>query len=273
MSKNKKDKSNQNNTKENDETLQISLIGNSNVGKTCIIQTYYNNQFIKSCLPTIGYDYIYKIIKLSNGKKVKLKIIDTAGQEIYKSLCLNYLRNSKGVILVYSIDDLESFNSIKEFWLSEIYNYIQENTIIYLIGNKSDLIDERVIDIEEGKELADNKNLKFMEVSAKNNYKIKDIFTEIAEDIYQKNFSKRENNNNNNNNNNKNHNNNNSNNNNKNNNDNNNNNNTNNDNNNNNDDNQNNFKENNDDISKAKTFQLNDKKNKFEKKNFFSKHC
>ena len=96
-------------------TIGISLIGNSSTGKTSIIKTYKNKKFVFDVKTTIGFDYEFFPVKLSNDEKIILKIIDTAGTEQYRSLCLNMLRNNKGVILVYSINDKKSFDDIANY--------------------------------------------------------------------------------------------------------------------------------------------------------------
>ena len=174
-------------------TIGISLIGNSSTGKTSIIKTYKNKKFVFDVKTTIGFDYEFFPVKLSNDEKIILKIIDTAGTEQYRSLCLNMLRNNKGVILVYSINDKKSFDDIANYWISEINDYIQKDTVIYLVGNKSDLNDDREISFEEGNLFAKNNDIKFMETSAKNNENIKELFKNIAEDIYIKFFSQKNN--------------------------------------------------------------------------------
>ena len=178
----------------NEMIMDISLIGNSSTGKTSIIKTYQNKKFDFDLKATIGFDYKFFPLKLSNNEKVILKIIDTAGTEVYRSLCLNMLRNNKGVILVYSINDKKSFDDIANYWITEIDDYIQKDAIIYLVGNKSDLKDYREISFEEGNRFAKNKNIKFMETSAKNNENIQELFKNIAEDIYKIFFSQNNNN-------------------------------------------------------------------------------
>ena len=146
----------------NEMTMDISLIGNSSTGKTSIIKTYQNKKFDFDLKATIGFDYKFFPLKLSNDEKVILKIIDTAGTEVQRSLCLNMLRNNKGVILVYSINDKKSFDDIANYWITEINDYIKKDAIIYLVGNKSDLKDYREISFEEGNKFAKNKNIKLI---------------------------------------------------------------------------------------------------------------
>ena len=172
--------------------FNVILIGNSPVGKSYIIMKYLNKMSFLINETTFKHS-----LNLSNGKEVKFTIYDTSGQERFRSLTHSLLKNIKGVILVYSIDDKNSFEAIKEYWLCN--NYFDKDTVIYLIGNKSDLKDERVISFEEGKELAEKYNIKFMEVSAKNNENIQELFQGMAEDIYDKFFSEEKLNENNNN--------------------------------------------------------------------------
>ena len=191
MSENEKESYNNkdNNIDENKKILNISLIGNSATGKTSIINTYDNENFEQNIISTIGIDSKNISLKLSNGEEVILKIFDTAGQERYRSICLNILRNNKGVILVYSITDRKSFDDIANYWISAINDYIDKDSVIYLVGNKSDLKNEREVNLEEGNKLAQNYNFKFMETSAKNNKNIQELFKGIGEDVYNKFYS------------------------------------------------------------------------------------
>lgn len=167
--------------------VKLIVIGDSCVGKTSILNRYTKNNFDDKTINTIGVIVLSKEEVLNN-TKYQVLIWDTAGQEKYRSISSNYYRNSSGILLVYSITDLNSFKNIEK-WMKEIRNYTDYNTVIFLVGNKSDLAYERVVSYEDGYNLAKNYGLLFFETSAKKivpddkNIEVKEIFTKIITEI------------------------------------------------------------------------------------------
>jgi len=172
--------------KDNKNTIKLFLIGDTLTGKTSIIKSLLNFPFFEKTLATIGFDNYITQIELKNKKTIKLQIFDTAGQEKYRSLALQLLKTKcEGIILIYSIENENSFENLFEYWINELNNIIDiSNYPIYLVGNKNDLKDERLIKFEEGQKKANEFNIKFMETSAKTGYNIKQLFTNITQDIY-----------------------------------------------------------------------------------------
>ena len=165
-------------------SLEIGIIGDSQTGKTSLINVYCGNSFEENIISTIGY--VDHIKELTSPKNInyKLKIIDTAGQEQYDSLTLNTFKKCRGLILVYSIDNENSFNNIKDKWIEKIKDSFDiKNTPIILVGNKKDLKDERNIPEEEGKKLAEENNFVFFETSAKTGENVNKIFQTLFEII------------------------------------------------------------------------------------------
>ena len=163
--------------------LEIGIIGDSQTGKTNLISVYKGVGFFESITPTIGIDSYS--IELTSPKNInyKLKIIDTAGQEQYDSLTLNTFKKCRGLILVYSIDNENSFNNIKNKWIDKIKEAFDISKLsIVLVGNKIDL-KERNITEDEGKKLAEDNNFKFFEASAKSGKNVNEIFQTIFEMI------------------------------------------------------------------------------------------
>ena len=158
--------------------IRLMLIGDSNVGKTSIIKRYCNNQFSPSYISTVGIDFETKYLRL-NGKIINLQIWDTAGQERYKVLAKNYYKNSDGFIIVYDITDKKSFNNVAN-WITQIKDSASENVKCVLLGNKCDLEELRQVDINQGKDLANNYNLKFYETSAQKGNNIQKVFTDLV---------------------------------------------------------------------------------------------
>ncbi|EDQ31297.1 GTPase SAR1-like protein [Enterocytozoon bieneusi H348] len=171
-----------------DYLFKIILIGDSGVGKTCLLQRYTDNVYNESFQSTIGVDFKIKTIKL-NGKKVKLQIWDTAGQERFKSIVSNYYRGANGVFLVFDMLKKESFNNIS-LWLKEFRNKNPEyETEIFLLGNKVDEVNRICISSDEIKIFCQNNNINFnnfLEVSAKTDFKVENAFLQLTENMIKK---------------------------------------------------------------------------------------
>ncbi len=167
-----------------DLNFKVIVIGDAGVGKTCITKKGIKNTFADSYNPTIGFEFLSFIIKLSD-KKIRLQIWDTCGQEAYRSLVTNFYRNSSLAIMVYSIDDRKSFENI-DIWLKEMRTYSNPDVKIFLIGNKNDLEKKRKVDKEEGELYTKNNNIDlFMESSAKNGFNTQKLFIEASKILYK----------------------------------------------------------------------------------------
>ena len=167
-----------------DLTFKIIIIGDPGVGKSCLTGRAVNDKFESEYSPTIGFEFLTYSVKIKN-KIIKLQIWDTCGQEMYRSLITNFYRNTSLAMMVYSIDSRESFEHIN-IWLKEIKIHSHPDVIIILIGNKSDLEEERKVTYEEAKKFKEeNKLLYFEETSAKNGINSKEIFYESAKILYK----------------------------------------------------------------------------------------
>ena len=127
-------------------------------------------------------DYSFKTLTLKNGKTIKLQIWDTAGQERFRSITKNYYKKANGIILIYDVTNKYSYKNIR-VWINQIKEEAVSNVIIYLVGNKIDMEEERKVKTEEGKKLADEYNCPFNETSAKEDININETFEDIAERI------------------------------------------------------------------------------------------
>ena len=116
------------------------------------------------------------------GKKLKVKIWDTAGEERFKNIISNYYIGANGILLLYNITDRDSFDSLNSF-LIEIRKNAKKDISIILVGTNCDLEDERIVTYQEGKDFATKNGMKFIEVSAKNNINVKEAFNILLEDI------------------------------------------------------------------------------------------
>ncbi|KAA0196435.1 Rabprotein 14 [Tribolium castaneum] [Fasciolopsis buskii] len=141
------------------------IVGDMGVGKSCLMHQFTDKKFIPDCPHTIGVEFATKIIELDD-QKIKLQIWDTAGQERFRAVTRSYYRGAAGALLVYDITRKSTFNRIYT-WLADARRLTCHNTVIFLIGNKADLEDQRDVSYEEAKKLADENGLMFLECSAK----------------------------------------------------------------------------------------------------------
>lgn len=160
---------------------KILTIGESGVGKTCILLRYTDNKFIKHHLTTIGIDYKTKDVNI-NGKSIKLKIWDTAGQERFRNITQQYYKGADGIVLVFDLTDRNSFEKVRE-WMKQIQSYTQKESIaIVLLGNKCDA-ENKAVSLKEASDIAGEFNLKFFETSAMNNINIEESFKQLSMEI------------------------------------------------------------------------------------------
>ena len=164
------------------ESIKIGSLGNSEVGKTYLTKKYTNSNNSNLNLITVGIDFYTTEKIFCNGKKYIIKIYDTAGQERFKSVSLNSIRNYDGVFLMYDITDFKSFDSISE-WINNIYEFRDHDFPFILIGNKCDLEDQRKVSKEEGLETAEKYKTTYFETSAKEGINVEEAIDELVNKI------------------------------------------------------------------------------------------
>mmetsp|Transcript_27439 Transcript_27439/g.72431 ORF Transcript_27439/g.72431 Transcript_27439/m.72431 type:complete len:201 (-) Transcript_27439:364-966(-) len=164
-----------------DYLIKLMLIGDSGVGKSSLLLRFSDDSFDLNCTPTIGIDFKLRTIEMDN-KKIKLQLLDTAGQERFKTITTAHYRNAMGILLVYDVTNEQSFRNIEE-WLKNIEKHTSQPVNKILIGNKSDLASDRKVSTEAGKQLAEKLNLAFFETSAKDKTMVDDAFITITRDI------------------------------------------------------------------------------------------
>lgn len=169
---------------EYDYLFKLLLIGDSGVGKSCLLLRFADDTYTESYISTIGVDFKIRTIDL-DGKTIKLQIWDTAGQERFRTITSSYYRGAHGIIVVYDVTDFESFNNVKS-WLHEIDRYACENVNKLLVGNKCDLESSRKVTTEQAKEFADSLGIQFLETSAKNSTNVENAFQQMAHQIKQR---------------------------------------------------------------------------------------
>ncbi|TCD68922.1 GTP-binding protein of the rab [Steccherinum ochraceum] len=165
-------------TSEYDYLFKLLLIGDSGVGKSCLLLRFADDTYTESYISTIGVDFKIRTIELE-GKTVKLQIWDTAGQERFRTITSSYYRGAHGIIVVYDVTDNDTFTNVKQ-WLQEIDRYASEGVNKLLVGNKSDLTSKKVVEYSE---FADQLSIPFLETSAKNATNVEQAFLTMAKQI------------------------------------------------------------------------------------------
>ncbi|KAJ8454539.1 hypothetical protein ONZ51_g4375 [Trametes cubensis] len=190
-------------TSEYDYLFKLLLIGDSGVGKSCLLLRFADDTYTESYISTIGVDFKIRTIELE-GKTVKLQIVsiipsiishsanafasppygiwDTAGQERFRTITSSYYRGAHGIIVVYDVTDNDTFTNVKQ-WLQEIDRYASEGVNKLLVGNKSDLTSKKVVEYSVAKEFADQLGIPFLETSAKNATNVEQAFLTMAKQI------------------------------------------------------------------------------------------
>ena len=171
--------------------IKILTLGDTSVGKSSIVLRFSDNKFDDKIFSTIGIDFKTKYIKLDKFS-VKVLIWDTAGQEKFQNIAKQYYKGANGVLLIYDISNRKSFERI-DFWLKELKenNRIDE-LFLYLVGNKIDMEDKRVISFQEGEKYAKNNNINFFEVSAKSGKGVTELFNNVINGVMEKILKKNE---------------------------------------------------------------------------------
>jgi Ras-related protein Rab-1A len=156
----------------------LASIGDSGVGKSALMMRFADDSFKGSFMSTVGIDFKMKTIQI-DGKRVKIQIWDTAGQERFRTITKTYYRGAHGYVLVYDITSAESFEHVK-YWLGEIKKNGNEDVHKVIVGNKADLEDQRMVKFDEGKAFSDEKNIPFLETSAKDGLNVQDLFMRMT---------------------------------------------------------------------------------------------
>ena len=166
--------------------IKVILLGNTTVGKTSLIIKYIKNEFSFNYLQTLGLDFKQKIFKKKNGKDIRLRIFDTAGQERFKSVSFSFIKKANGIILLYDIGNKNSFEAL-DSWMESIKDNADKKIPIILVGNKCDINDEkRKVTFEEGEKKGKEFQIPFFETSCKDGINVKEVFERIVNDIILK---------------------------------------------------------------------------------------
>jgi len=169
--------------KDYDYLFKLVLIGDSGVGKSCLLLRFADDSFTDSYISTIGVDFRFRTVNIDM-KTVKLQIWDTAGQERFRTITSAYYRGAHGIIMVYDVTNYESFEHVEE-WLNEVNRHASESTLKLLVGNKADLQEDKKVSSEDAKNFADKLGISFLETSAKNATNVEAAFLTMAKQLIQ----------------------------------------------------------------------------------------
>jgi len=168
---------------EHDFLYKVVVIGDSGVGKSNLIDRYTKDTFREETKTTIGVEFGHKTIKVDD-KIIKAQIWDTAGQERFKALTRGYYRGALGALLVYSILSKQSFENC-ETWLEELVTHADPGILVMLVGNKTDMEQQREVSTDEAKDFAHQNKLSFIETSAKDSTNVSEAFERLIQEIYK----------------------------------------------------------------------------------------
>merc|ERR1711879_80532 len=161
---------------------KLVFVGDSSVGKTSIISRFMHGHFDAHYDATIGIDFLAKTHTV-DGKTVRLQLWDTAGQERVRSLIPSYIRDSSVAVVVYDVSKQDTFHNTND-WISEVRKEREEDVLIMLVGNKTDVGEsQRAVRYSDGEEKARRHNALFIETSAKSGHNVKELFDMVCKKL------------------------------------------------------------------------------------------
>ena len=172
------------------ENVKVALLGDSGVGKTCIIKRYYQDEFDENSATTAGASYSQKNLTI-NGKDIQLDIWDTAGQEKYRSLGRRFYKDAYIICLVYDITNASSFENLKNIWAKDLKEYGEKYKILAVVGSKSDCYENEDVKEEDAREYAKSINATYVLTSAKNGDNIELLFDTLARQYLGEDFTQK----------------------------------------------------------------------------------
>ncbi|KAK5918204.1 ras-related protein Rab-39B-like [Pseudochaenichthys georgianus] len=164
--------------------FRLIVIGDSTVGKSCLIRRFTEGRFAQVSDPTVGVDFFSRLVEIEPGKRIKLQIWDTAGQERFRSITRAYYRNSVGGLLLFDITNRRSFTNVHN-WLEEAQSHVQPHNIVFLlVGHKCDLDAQRQVSLQEAEKLAGAFGMRYVETSARESINVEKAFVDLTRDIF-----------------------------------------------------------------------------------------
>lgn len=169
-----------------DYSLKVVAVGESGVGKTCLLIRFVRDQFDDNTQSTLGVEFMSKIIQTEKNR-IQLQLWDTAGQELFRSVTRGYYRGSAGALILFDLSNRDSFENVEK-WLQDVRDVAREDVVIVLIGNKSDLANKRQVSKEEAEEFAKKCNMAYFEVSARTGENVQEAISACVE-LIEKNLN------------------------------------------------------------------------------------
>jgi len=160
------------------------VIGDSGVGKSCLLLQFTEHKFQTVHEVTIGVEFGSRMVQIED-QQIKLQVFDTAGQETFRSIARSYYRGAAGALLVYDVTRRETFEHLST-WLRDAKEYSSPELVVIVVGNKCDLESERQVPTEEGQKFAEENGLVFMETSAMSAKNVEKAFVSVATDVIKK---------------------------------------------------------------------------------------
>jgi small GTP-binding protein len=148
-----------------DYSLKLVIVGDSGVGKSCFLGRFVHNTYEPEAQPTLGVEFLTKIVTTAT-HLIQLQMWDTAGQELFRSVTRGYYRGSAAALLLFDLTNRDSFENIKK-WLQDVHDVARSDVVTLLIGNKSDLVDRRLVTFDEAQSFASLSSMQYFETSAK----------------------------------------------------------------------------------------------------------
>jgi Ras-related protein Rab-8A len=167
-----------------DEIIKLLIVGDSGVGKSCLLVRFTDDSYIPAYVSTIGIDFKSRIIDVDN-VGVKLDVWDTAGQERFRTITSAYYRHAPGAVIVYDVTCRASFDHVRS-WYADVKQNGEDNVAVVMVGNKCEEEDKRVVSSDEGQMLAMDLGVHFFETSAKHNVNVQELFFFMARTIYRR---------------------------------------------------------------------------------------
>ncbi len=163
---------------EYDYLFKLVIIGDSGIGKSCLLHRFADDIYTEAYISTIGVDFKIRTLEI-DGRTCKMQIWDTAGQERFRTITSSYYRGAHGIVIVYDITNRESFTNL-EMWLNEVRNYSSSQVQLILVGTKTDLADKRQVQYTEALEFAETHGMEYIETSAKTAINVEAAFINLA---------------------------------------------------------------------------------------------
>ena len=164
-----------------DYSLKVVVVGESGVGKTCLLVRFVRDSFDEESQATLGVEFMSKIVQTQK-HRIQLQLWDTAGQELFRSVTRGYYRGSVGALLLFDLCNRDTFDNIEK-WLKDVRDIAKPECVLALIGNKCDLPSERQISREEAEEFARQNSMLYFETSAKTGENVSEAFDGMVASI------------------------------------------------------------------------------------------